>query len=78
MRGFRQKAWPAAAPVYISISHSDYHGIQQFGRRQIDVHAATGGALSIVANRLSRARLDLRGPSLAIDTACSSSLVALD
>jgi amino acid adenylation domain-containing protein len=63
--------------VYIGTSHSDYHGIQQFGRRQIDVHAATGGALSIVANRLSH-RLDLRGPSLAIDTACSSSLVALD
>jgi acyl transferase domain-containing protein len=63
--------------VYIGASHSDYHGIQQFGRRQIDVHAATGGALSIVANRLSH-RLDLRGPSLAIDTACSSSLVALD
>jgi acyl transferase domain-containing protein len=61
--------------VYIGVSHSDYHGIQQFGRRQIDVHAATGGALSIVANRLSH-RLDLRGPSLAIDTACSSSLVA--
>ena len=46
--------------VYIGVSHSDYHGIQQFGRRQIDVHAATGGALSIVANRLSH-RLDLRG-----------------
>src|SRR5262245_17221324 len=63
--------------VYIGASHSDYQAIQQFGRRQIDVHAATGGALSIVANRLSH-RLDLRGPSLAIDTACSSSLVALD
>src|SRR5829696_6504909 len=63
--------------VYIGISHSDYHGIQQFGRRQIDVHTATGGALSIAANRLSH-RFDLRGPSLAIDTACSSSLVALD
>src|SRR5215470_2355106 len=63
--------------VYIGVSHSDYHGIQQFGRRQIDVHTATGGALSIAANRLSH-RFDLRGPSLAIDTACSSSLVALD
>src|SRR5262245_31832756 len=63
--------------VYVGVSHSDYHAIQQFGRRQIDIHSATGGALSIVANRLSH-RLDLRGPSLAIDTACSSSLVALD
>jgi amino acid adenylation domain-containing protein len=63
--------------VYIGISHSDYHGIQKFGRYEIDVHTSTGGALSIAANRLSH-RLDLRGPSLAVDTACSSSLVALD
>lgn len=63
--------------VYIGISHSDYHAIQQFGRRQIDVHTSTGGALSIAANRISH-RFDLRGPSLAVDTACSSSLVALD
>ncbi|MBI3436736.1 MAG: polyketide synthase, partial [Proteobacteria bacterium] len=63
--------------VYIGISHSDYHGIQKFGRFDIDVHTSTGGALSIAANRLSH-RLDLRGPSVAIDTACSSSLVALD
>jgi amino acid adenylation domain-containing protein len=63
--------------VYVGISHSDYNAIQQFDRRQIDVHTATGGALSIAANRLSH-RFDLRGPSLAIDTACSSSLVALD
>jgi acyl transferase domain-containing protein len=65
------------AGVYVGVSHSDYHAIQQFGRSQVDIHSATGGALSIVANRLSH-RLDLRGPSLAIDTACSSSLVALD
>lgn len=63
--------------VYIGISHSDYHGIQKFGRHEIDVHTSTGGALSIAANRLSH-RFDLRGPSLSIDTACSSSLVALD
>ena len=35
-----------------------------------------GGALSIIANRLSYF-LDLRGPSIAVDTACSSSLVAV-
>ncbi|WP_165497796.1 non-ribosomal peptide synthetase/type I polyketide synthase [Pseudoduganella albidiflava] len=53
---------------------------QEYGQRVLDetdgAHAATGGANSIVANRLSYF-LDLRGPSLAIDTACSSSLVAL-
>ncbi len=63
--------------VYIGISHSDYHGIQKFGRLEIDVHTSTGGALSIAANRLSH-RFNLRGPSLSVDTACSSSLVALD
>ena len=63
--------------VFIGISHSDYHGIQKFGRPDIDVHTSTGGALSIAANRLSH-RFDLRGPSLSVDTACSSSLVALD
>ncbi|WP_338770031.1 amino acid adenylation domain-containing protein [Massilia sp. METH4] len=53
---------------------------QEYGHRVLEDtdggHAATGGANSIVANRLSYF-LDLRGPSLAIDTACSSSLVAL-
>lgn len=63
--------------VYVGISHSDYHAIQKFGRRQIDVHTATGGALSIAAARLSH-MFDLHGRALAVDTACSSSLVALD
>src|SRR5437762_225760 len=39
--------------VFIGISHSDYHGIQKFGRPDIDLHTSTGGALSIAANRLS-------------------------
>ncbi len=63
--------------VFVGISHSDYHGIQKFGRSTIDVHTATGSALSIAANRISH-RFDLRGPSFAVDTACSSALVAVD
>lgn len=43
---------------------------------QIQAWTGTGGALSIIANRLSYF-LDLHGPSLTIDTACSSSLVAV-
>ncbi len=43
---------------------------------QVDAWTGTGGALSIIANRLSYF-LDLRGPSLTVDTACSSSLVAV-
>ncbi|CDI82466.1 hypothetical protein EAH_00028160, partial [Eimeria acervulina] len=37
----------------------------------------TGGAASIISNRLSHV-FNLHGPSMTIDTACSSSLVALD
>ena len=43
---------------------------------QVDAWSNTGGAMSIIANRLSYF-LDLRGPSVAVDTACSSSLVAI-
>jgi acyl transferase domain-containing protein len=43
---------------------------------QVDAWSGTGGALSIIANRVSYF-LDLRGPSVTVDTACSSSLVAV-
>lgn len=43
---------------------------------RIDAWTWTGGALSIIANRLSYF-LDVRGPSVTVDTACSSSLVAI-
>jgi myxalamid-type polyketide synthase MxaC len=55
---------------------SDYYWLQLNAPGQLDTHAATGGAHSIAANRLSYF-LDLRGPSMAVDTACSSSLVAI-
>ena len=42
----------------------------------VDAWTGTGGALSIIANRLSYF-LDVRGPSVVVDTACSSSLVAV-
>jgi acyl transferase domain-containing protein len=42
----------------------------------ISPYTATGGALSIAANRISYC-LNLHGPSVAVDTACSSSLVAV-
>lgn len=60
--------------VFIGISGQEY---AHFALDQpASGHAATGGANSIAANRLSYF-LDLRGPSMALDTACSSSLVAL-
>ncbi|MEM9385005.1 MAG: SDR family NAD(P)-dependent oxidoreductase [Pseudomonadota bacterium] len=66
--------------VFIGISSQDYarllvaDGGGAEGR--MPVHAGTGNAMSVAANRLSY-RFDLRGPSLAVDTACSSSLVAV-
>jgi acyl transferase domain-containing protein len=63
--------------VFVGISTSDYSQIQSspYERAPVDAHAATGGALSIAAGRISYC-LNLRGPSLVVDTACSSSLVA--
>lgn len=62
--------------VFVGISSHDYSELQMGHLGAIDVHAATGNAHSVAANRLSYA-LDLHGPSLALDTACSSSLMAV-
>ncbi|WP_127532036.1 type I polyketide synthase [Paenibacillus kobensis] len=64
------------AGVFIGISNSDYGRSLLSDPEQATIHAVTGSAFSIAANRLSYA-FDLRGPSLAVDTACSSSLAAL-
>jgi acyl transferase domain-containing protein/acyl carrier protein len=67
-----------ATGVFVGIhsQSSDYYWMQIADTSAVDTYTATGGAHSIVANRLSYF-LDLRGPSLVVDTACSSSLVAL-
>ncbi|MGP1371182.1 MAG: beta-ketoacyl synthase N-terminal-like domain-containing protein [Almyronema sp.] len=62
--------------TFIGISTSDYSRLLLSDPEHLDAFTATGGACSIVANRLAYV-LDLRGPSLSVDTACSSSLVAL-
>ena len=51
-------------------------GVIDMAANALYLIATRGGALSIIANRLSYF-LDLRGPSVTVDTACSSSLVAL-
>ncbi|MFJ8754508.1 SDR family NAD(P)-dependent oxidoreductase [Streptomyces sp. NPDC102441] len=43
---------------------------------ETDAYTMTGGANSIVSNRLSHV-FDLRGPSMTVDTACSSALTAV-
>ena len=62
--------------VFAGACVSEYGYAASRDLEQIDVWTGTGGALSIIANRLSYF-LDLRGPSVAVDTACSSSLVAI-
>jgi acyl transferase domain-containing protein/acyl carrier protein len=62
--------------VFAGACLSEYGVIASNDLCQVDGWNNTGGAMSIIANRLSYF-LDLRGPSVAIDTACSSSLVAI-
>ncbi len=67
-----------ATGVFIGVlsQNNDYFWMQAANPEIVDTYTSSGGAHSIVANRLSYF-LDLRGPSIAVDTACSSSLVAL-
>ncbi|PQM45077.1 Phthiocerol synthesis polyketide synthase type I PpsA [Mycobacterium talmoniae] len=62
--------------VFAGACFSEYGYLASTDLPTVDAWSNTGGALSIIANRLSYF-LDLRGPSVAVDTACSSSLVAV-
>jgi acyl transferase domain-containing protein/acyl carrier protein len=62
--------------VFAGACTSEYGYLASTDLARVDAWSNTGGALSIIANRLSYF-LDLRGPSVAVDTACSSSLVAV-
>ncbi len=62
--------------VFAGSCTSEYGAIASTDLCEVDGWSNTGGAMSIIANRLSYF-LDLRGPSVAVDTACSSSLVAI-
>ncbi len=72
-----EKLAGSRSAVFVGASINDYSQIQRFRDSEIDLHAGTGNAMAIIANRLSH-RFDLRGPSVVVDTACSSSLVATD
>jgi len=61
--------------VFVGICLDDYIRIQD-DPASINAYSNAGGALSIVANRISY-QFDFHGPSLSLDTACSSSLVAV-
>jgi phthiocerol/phenolphthiocerol synthesis type-I polyketide synthase B len=62
--------------VFVGACCSEYGYLASTDLPGVDAWSNIGGALSIIANRLSYF-LDLRGPSVTVDTACSSSLVAL-
>ncbi|HEY7052301.1 MAG TPA: type I polyketide synthase [Mycobacterium sp.] len=62
--------------VFVGASIPEYGNLSSADLASVDAWSNAGGALSIIANRLSYL-LDLRGPSVTVDTACSSSLVAL-
>ncbi|MFD0723275.1 SDR family NAD(P)-dependent oxidoreductase [Streptomyces globosus] len=61
--------------VFAGVQFNDYESMVLRGE-QVNPHAGTGLARTILANRISYL-LDLKGESESIDTACSSSLVAL-
>ena len=62
--------------VFVGSCLGEYGYLASTDLSQVDAWTGTGGALSIIANRVSYF-FDLRGPSVTVDTACSSSLVAV-
>ena len=62
--------------VFAGACVGEYGYLASTDLSQVDAWSGTGGALSIIANRVSYF-FDLRGPSVTVDTACSSSLVAV-
>ena len=64
--------------VFVGISTTDYSDLQAAPGERItaDVYTATGGTISIAANRVSYC-FDFQGPSISMDTACSSALTAV-
>ncbi|MFE3463184.1 SDR family NAD(P)-dependent oxidoreductase [Streptomyces sp. NPDC059185] len=62
--------------VFVGTTGQDYASLVMNSREDVEGHASTGLANSVISGRVSYA-LGLEGPAVTIDTACSSSLVAL-
>jgi len=67
----------ARCGVYLGVACYDYSVLLGVALCDSVPHALSGGAIPLVASRISYA-LDLHGPSLTLNTACSSSLVAVE
>ncbi|QKX61835.1 uncharacterized protein TRUGW13939_08991 [Talaromyces rugulosus] len=66
----------SATGVFCGVMGSDWGEFFPVDFKSVASYAATGGARSCIANRVSYF-FDWHGPSVVIDTACSSSMVAL-
>ncbi|KAA6212361.1 SDR family NAD(P)-dependent oxidoreductase [Streptomyces albofaciens JCM 4342] len=62
--------------VFVGTAGSDYASILMNSGEDVEAHAPTGLADSVLSGRLSYT-FGLEGPAVTIDTACSSSLVSL-
>ncbi len=62
--------------VFVGTSGSDYASILMNSAEDVEAHASTGLAGSVLSGRLSYT-FGLEGPAVTVDTACSSSLVSL-
>lgn len=62
--------------VFVGACSGEYGFLAARDLAAVDGWSGTGGALSVIANRVSYF-FDWRGPSVTVDTACSSSLVAV-
>ncbi|WP_041997472.1 type I polyketide synthase, partial [Streptomyces sp. AcH 505] len=62
--------------VFIGTNGQDYANLILRAGEDVEAHAGTGLAASVISGRLSYA-FGFEGPAVTVDTACSSSLVAL-